>query len=265
MATNWTLLEIVQDILSDMTSDEVNSIVDTAESMQVAQIVRNTYRAILSNRNWPHTRRTLKLTSYGGSSYPTHMVLPSNVKEVIAINYDKKKSGETKLVYRPVEWKEPETFLRYLNGRNNNNPDVDVIADPSGVSLLILNDKAPEYYTSFDDSNIVMDSYDSSVESNLQESKTQVLAYINLPDLELDDDAVPDLPQESFIALVEEAKSKAAFKIGQMADPKAEEESRRQQRWNSRKAWRTNGGIRFPNYGRKKSHYSGDPTFRDNN
>ena len=51
------LLEITQDILNDMDGDEVNSIDDTFESAQIAQIIKSTYYAIISNRNWPHTRR----------------------------------------------------------------------------------------------------------------------------------------------------------------------------------------------------------------
>ena len=50
----YTLLAIVQEILSDMDSDEVNSIDDTVESQQVASIVRSAYMAIMSNRNWAH-------------------------------------------------------------------------------------------------------------------------------------------------------------------------------------------------------------------
>jgi hypothetical protein len=37
-----TLLEIVQDILSDMDSDEVNSINDSVESLQLAQMIKST-------------------------------------------------------------------------------------------------------------------------------------------------------------------------------------------------------------------------------
>ncbi len=43
----YTLLEIVQEILSDMDSDEVNSIDDTTESEQVATIVKSTYLSMM--------------------------------------------------------------------------------------------------------------------------------------------------------------------------------------------------------------------------
>ena len=38
-----TLLAMVQDILNDMDGDEVNSISDTVEAEQVAQIIKTTY------------------------------------------------------------------------------------------------------------------------------------------------------------------------------------------------------------------------------
>ena len=38
-----TVLEMVQDILNDMDSDEVNSINDTIEAQQVANTVRTVY------------------------------------------------------------------------------------------------------------------------------------------------------------------------------------------------------------------------------
>ena len=43
----FTLLEMVQEILSDMDSDEVDSIEDTVEAEQVATIVRSTYLAMM--------------------------------------------------------------------------------------------------------------------------------------------------------------------------------------------------------------------------
>lgn len=257
------LLDIVQQILSDMDSDVINSIDDTDEAGQVAAIVKSTYEAMISNRNWPHTARIINLTASTDNLFPTYMTIEDDVKEFISVFYDKKRSDDTRLRYQEIKYKEPDDFLRLTNGRDSSADNIDTIIDPSGVKLLIQNDKAPTYYTSFDDVTLVFDSYDSEVDTTLQATKTQARAYV-VPDFEVSDTFVPDLPLEAFPALIEEAKSKAQFKLKQMQDIKSEQEASRQQRWLSRKAWRVHGGIRYPDYGRKRSApFQRDPTFRD--
>ena len=49
----YTLLEMTQDILSNMSSDEVNSISDTPESLQVATIIKQKYYDIVSRGDLP--------------------------------------------------------------------------------------------------------------------------------------------------------------------------------------------------------------------
>lgn len=259
-----SLLEIVQDALSDMSSDVVNSIDDTEESQQVSQLVKSTYQAMMSNRNWPHTKRLVHLIASTDSLLPTHMTIDEEIKELISVFYDKKRQGETRLLYQEVKWKEPDDFLYYTNQRNSDDANILTIIDPSGIVLLISNNKAPTYYTSFDDDTLVFDSYDSSVDSTLQSSKTQARAYVT-PIFTMDNDFIVDLPEEAFAALVEEVKSRAQFKLHQTQDVKSEVESKKQQSWLSRKAWRVNGGIRYPNYGRKSHKGYRDPTFKDEN
>lgn len=258
-----TLIEIVKDILNDMDGDYVSSINETDEASQVAQIVKSTYQAMISNRNWPHTARVLNITPSTNNLLPTHTTLPDNVKELISVFYDVKKTTETRLNYRQIKYLDPDDFLRLTNQRNNDDVNCDVIIDPSGVKILIMKNKAPEYYTSFDDETMVFDSYDSSVDSTIQANKTQIRAYV-IPPFELVDDFVPDLPDEAFSALIEEAKSKAAFKLAQKQDIKAEQEAGRQQRWLSRKAWKIHEKDLYPySYGRKNAKgRRKDPTFR---
>lgn len=245
-----TLLELVQDILNDLDSDEVNSIDDTFESQQVAQMVKSTYIAMMSNRNWPHQRKLLSLQTLGDDDLPTHVKIQDPVKELISVNYNKVRLGETRKRYDPVKWIEPDDFLRHTNQRNSDENNIDIIIDPSGVELLIRNDLQPTYYTSFDDVVLVFDSYDKEVDDTIQESKIQARGYV-MNSWDHSDDAIPDLPDEAFTALLEEAKSRAMFKLKQMQDAKAEQESRRQQAWLSRKAWKAAGGIKYPDYGRK--------------
>ncbi len=245
-----TLLQIVQDILSDMDSDEVNSIDDTYESEQVAQIVKSTYYAMMSNRNWPHLKKLIQFDASGDTSQPTHMTLPDGLKELIFLNYNKVEYGDTAKNYQEIKYLSPDAFLRRCNLRDSDDDDVDTIQDDSGIELLILNDTAPTYYTTFDEEVVVFDSYDSEVDTTLQASKVQALGYV-FPEWSHVDSHVPDLPEEAFMALQEEAKSRAMFKLKQMTDSKAEQEATRQQRWLARKAWTVEGGVRYPNYGRR--------------
>lgn len=245
------LLEIVQDILTDMVSDEVNSIDDTVESQAVAAIVQSTYEAMMANRNWPHTKQLVQLESVSDSEKPVYLKMPDRLKELVSISYDSHKPGDLGIKYVELKYKDPEAFLRFVSKRDSTKSDVQTVVDFSGIKLLILNNKAPEYWTSFDDVHIVCDSYNSNLESTLMESKTACSAYL-LPLFDRSDYAIPDLPAEAFPALIAEAKSTAFYDLKQMANEKEEKKSVLQNRWLSRKAWRANGGVVYPDYGRKK-------------
>lgn len=244
-----TLLDMVQEILNDLDSDEVESIDDTTESEQVVSILKSTYYAMMSSRDWPHLRRSIQITGLGNTSRPTHMKLQDGIKELCFINYNKVKNGETRKRYEEIEYLQPDHFLHKTNQRNNDDSDTVAVTDTGGIEILIKNDAPPQYYTSFDDKYLVFDSYDSAVESTLQESKIQAMAYV-MPEWNSSDTFIPDLPENAFTALVEEAKSRASFRLKQVADQKAEQEAGRQSRWLARKARRVAGGIQYPSYGR---------------
>ncbi len=251
MSIKKTLLELTQDVLQDIGADEVNSITDSLEAEEVAGHIQAAYEFLLTANEWPHTRRALTLVARSDSAFPTHMTILENLKELISVYYNTIQSGETRKTYKKMDWLEPDDFLMKLNVRDNTSANVDVIIDDSGIELLIKNDKAPQYYTSFDDENLVFDSYDSAVDTTLQISKFQAQGFI-VPDFSLTDDFVPDLPADAFPLLREEATSRANYKMRQFVDEKAAADSRKLQRVASRKNWRVNGGIQYPNYGRHR-------------
>jgi hypothetical protein len=245
-----TLLEIVQDILGELDSDSVNDIDDTVESNQVADIVRSCYFKIISNRNWPHNRKLIQLDASGDTAKPNYLKLPDNLKELSSFKYEKQKNGDTRIKLEDVKYMHPDEFLSYISQRNSDLSTVDTIVDFNDTKLLVFNDAAPMYWTSFDDVWLVTDSYDNTVDTTLQKSKSQCLAFI-MPPFPKENDSIPDLPIDSFTALIEDAKSTAFYVLKQMVNQKAEGEAQRQQRWLSRKSWRAHGGVRYPNYGRK--------------
>jgi hypothetical protein len=180
------------------------------------------------------------------------MEVKEELKELSSIFYDTSKLGDARKIYKEVVWKDFDDFLRTINRRDNTASNVDVVIDDSGIELLIVNDKAPEYYTSVDDQTIIFDSYDSEVDNSLQSAKLQARGYI-IPTFTLSDTFIPDLPADAFSLLLEESTSRCQFKMRQLEDVKSEQEARKQSRWLSQKSWTAGGGgIRYPDYGRKR-------------
>ncbi len=245
-----TLLQIVQDILSDMNSDEVNSIDDTIEAQQVAQIVKSTYFNIIDGRDWPHLYQFFRLDASGSASRPTHMSLPDNALSIEYIKYNTKTATDTKDKYTKIVYKTPEEFMDIVDARDSSASRITQVTDPIGVYINIYNDTAPVYYTSFDNENIVMDAYNSGVDSTLQQAKTQCYGRI-YPTWTATDSFTPDLPENSFSYLLNEAKSTCFLRIKEAPDQKAEQHSVTQRRRLSQEAWRVKKGINYPNFGRK--------------
>lgn len=244
-----TLLQLTQDVLNELDSDYVNSILDTEESEQVSQIIKNVYFEMMGNRNWPHLRKLFQMEHIGDITKPNYLRIPILLKQLEFFKYEIQKDGE-KLFQREIQFKEPDAFLRMISNRDSTASNILTVTDFSGSKLLILNDTPPTYWTSFDDYTIVTDSYNSAVDDTLQKTKTQCLGYLH-PEWVHEDGFIPDLPSEAFPALFNEALSTCSYAVKQMANQKAEQKASRQQRWLSRKAWRTEGGIDYPNYGRK--------------
>lgn len=246
-----TLLDMTQEVLAEMSGDEVNSIFDTEEAEQVARIIVSTYKAMMARDKWPHARKGTQLTARSDVLFPTHFSLPSDVQEVESIRYDKKKQGETRRKFLKVDYCDPDDFLKRLNSRDSTHTTTQVVTNDDGIELLIRNDKAPDWFTSFNDKDLVFDSFDSTVDATLQESKMQAIVYVMLS-LPLVDASVIDIPIDAEPGLYEEALARAQFKIKEFQDIKAEQEATRQRRSISQKRWRANDQTRYPDYGRKR-------------
>lgn len=246
----YTLLAMVQDIISDTNSDPVNSINDTAEALQIAQIIKTTYNNLISNRNWPQEKRTFALDNVSDTDRPTYLQLPTDVKELSSIFYDQRRTASARKQLEEIDYISPEEFLHRTNSRNETNTNVDMAVDFGGASFKYYNDRPPAMWTSFDDEYIVFDSFESDVESTVQNSNCQSIGYIEKA-FTFSDSFVPQLPAEAFASLLAEAKASAFLILRQEVNPYAEREAQRQRSWLSRKSWTAAGGVKYPNYGRK--------------
>jgi len=255
-----TLLSIVQDILNDMDSDEVNSISDTEESVQIAQIVKTTYFEMIDRRDWPHLSKFGVLDSVSNTARPTHLGTPDNMARLDWFKYNKKRTGDTRNRYQDIKYIYPDEFIARTNDRNLDNTNIIEVTDYGGAKFQVYNDRQPTFYTSFDDNYIVLDSYDSVIESAVQGGNTQVRIY-TIPTWSAVDTFVPDLPMEAFSGFLAEAKSVAAFKLDDTVDQKAEQQAERQQQRLSKDGWVVHGGIRYADYGRPRSRVTSTNLF----
>jgi hypothetical protein len=235
-----TLLELVQSILSDMDSENVNSISDSDEAQQIASVVRDTFYNITSARAIPEHDRLLALTALTDSTRPTHFKYPDNVKEIRLFEYN----GDE------VTWKDPVDFLNSMPDATSDN-SIAVLDPISLTTLYVRNDNDPKFYTSFDNEYIICDSYDSSVDTTLQNSKSRCWGT-QYPVFSIEDDYTPELDDVLFPYLLAESKSTcfSIFKSG--SDPKIEQSARRLKAYVQNDLHRTKLSPARPLYGRNR-------------
>ncbi len=246
-----TLLEMVQNILSDMDSEEVNSITDSNEAEQIAKVVENTYFNLIATRFIPEHAQAIKLTSFSSSARPTHFSFPSRVKNIEFLDYNVSKAVGG-VDYKRLTYLEPDNFFALSDGRDSLASNIKQVADVQADStLLIRNDVMPTYYTSFDDENVVLDAYMSSVDATLTSAKTRAYG-VKFPTFDsFSDTFTPDIDEVMFPYLLAEAKGTAMslFKTG--PDPKIEQVARRQKVYVQNDKHKVNRGRPHNNYGRR--------------
>lgn len=243
------LLAIVQEILIAMDSDNVNSISDTDEATDVANIVQSVYFDLVSRHKIPETRELIQLTALADVTRPVYLQIPDSVKLVERLDYNvSTESGTTS--FRELEWLDPNVFLSRAMGKDVDDSTRTVVPDiNNSTSLIVDNDSMPKYFTSFDDKHIVCDSYDSSEESTLQASKTRAWV-VKMPIFTLSDTFTPDLDSAHFRLLVNEAKSTCIATFNKTINPKIESQARKQRMFAQNDKYRVGGHKTFRDFGR---------------
>jgi hypothetical protein len=244
-----TLLYVVQSMLDSIGGDQVNSIDDTEESTQIARLARDLYYEMANTHEWPHLKKLVNLDATSTAT-PSHLKLPEDVQRLVTFKYDTRASVSAKKNFSDIDYLTPEDFLTLTMGRDSTATEVDTVTDIDGTVLLIYNDRAPTYWTSFDDEYIVCDAYDSDLESSLQSSKTSAWVWEE-PTFTLTDGAYIDMPAKEYPLFIAELKALVWNDVATTPNAKAEQAARRARMWSNINKFRTKGGIRFPtNYGR---------------
>lgn len=253
-----TLLELTQDILSSIDGDEVNSISDTTESLQVAKCLENTYWDITSKAEFPRNFIFFELEPSGDTNKPTLMYMPDTQLTLQWVRYNTAITEDPSANFVDVPYIDLTAFLERMYAHNSEEDSVEefehTLSNGSVMTFLCRNDKFPSYYTTFDDQTLIFDSYNSNEDTTLQESKTMAYGE-RLPTWTNEDSFTPDLPAKQFSLLFNEAKALAWAEIKQSQNIVAERRGRkgwiRSQKDKRNVNHPRNELDRLPNYGRK--------------
>jgi hypothetical protein len=254
---SYTLLELVQTVLSSMDSDEVTSIDDTTESTQVVKVIKSVYQDIVSRADLPEHYTMFNLVTATSTSNPIFMTLPTTIQSVLWLKYDTHDSDETDTQYTPMTEMGITDFFNLMDNLDEDADDTDSFSYTSNGftrKYIYPTNLAPSYYTVIEDGTYVFNSYDSAVDT-IQLTGSKSVGYGKIiPTFTESDNFVPDLDEPQFALLLNECKALAWAELRQAQHVKAEV--------NAKRGWtrlqKTKDAAqpfseldRLPNYGRK--------------
>lgn len=252
----YTLLELTQAVMSSIDADEINSINDTVEAQQVVNLIRTAYMDIVIRADLPEHYGIVNLESSEDGDQPILMTVPSDVDKVYSIKYDCIANGDTAPFYREMQYLPILDFLDRCLNLDEDETNIDSMEIVDGVhsfTILYANDQAPSCWTSYNDRTILFDSYDSTVDSVLQSSKTLCMVRKIIP-WENSNTFIPVLDDSQFPLLLNEAKSLAWAELRQSPNQKIEQSARRNWTHLQRTKYNVTKPEYFeslPNFGRK--------------
>lgn len=264
---NYTLLDTVNKVLSDMGEDIVPSIYSSDEAREVASLATDVYSAILTEYPWVLKESIITPLKID----KTTISLPKTSQRIIKIRYSRsgKCGGNTSNnpVFDPgfprqeewtpcLSWSKcvPQTYLttNYTPSCNsvfddNNCVEIKYLkmedflmrckqvnkqtCDECMVGdyhIYIPTNKDPEFWTEID-GKVVLDSYCSLDGNRIMEQRLLIIGQ-TAPELKLQDLTTVDLPVEFYNYFLAELKSTAFYTIKERANEKEESRAQRLRR-----------------------------------
>lgn len=251
-AMKKTLIQIIQDILSATDGEPIESIADSLEGEQAAQVVEEVFYDIVL-QDQPEHESLIKLTPASDNNFPTHFYYPENVTDIKQVWYDNTEALVGTGEFMRVQWCEPLEFIRRSDSIGSASTDfVNVVDKQAGTNLRIRNNRMPRFYTSFDDYWIVMDAYHSSYDDSLQQSKVRAFGRTFPVFDRFDNGYIPDLDAAYFTYLTSESKARYMDQFKGGVTQKAEQAARRARSFLQNDKFRTLKPNKRVAYGRHR-------------
>lgn len=188
MALKLTLLELVQDMLTAVNGENVNSVGDTEEAAMCVNIANRQFEKMSAKNRWKHFKEYT--SSLQTTSNLNEMNLPTGAFafKPDTIYYDG----------NPVWYLTPEVFLNMVVARDSSTDSS--ILTINGIP--VYKTKTPVYFTSDDDELLRFDGCVDST-NGLDGSKFKAIVYSTSTSRLSADSEVFDLPAQAFPTLGE--------------------------------------------------------------
>lgn len=255
-----SLLQLTQNILSALNSDQVNSIGDTPESLQVAECIKTSYLNMQGRYDLPEHNQLFQLNPSTYPPSPVLMTKPDGVNRIewikyynaqglstaensnfihdlnVDLNAVEDTAVNTPVGYADIRILDPKDFIEMVNSFNTQEDDVSTFTltttglssgEPMSFNFNYKNQQIPQNCCIIQNFYIIFDAFDNTVDTTLQASKSLCYGWI-MPKFQMQDNFIPNLDENQVPMLLNEAKSLAFFEIKQQPHQKAEQEVLRQ-------------------------------------
>jgi hypothetical protein len=191
-----TLLRVVQDYLTYVDGFPVDSIFDSEESQQAALIAEHVFDTVVDKNNDLAFQTVVRsLDASGDNTRPSVLLIPSEIRRIHSSEiWYNTADTPTGVEWKAIKYLRPEDFLKLADMQFYDNESNKQIMVVNGTEFVIRNDKSPDYCTSFDQQELIFDSFDSDIDTTLQESRTKVIAT-QAPVFLIEDDFEIPLPE----------------------------------------------------------------------
>lgn len=220
-----TILKLIQDLGSAIQSDEIDSLTETVEVIDMGKILERTYKEVISRKDYEFTRdKVLQLDARDvADTKLNNLTIPLSVTRLQCVKYVGANGKFTELCY-----KTPKDFINLVHARNVADSNITAILNDDGVAINTITDAPPNYYTSFDEETLTFDAYDSSRGVGNLVADSVIIATI-IPAVDFTDPtAVLPIPERLEPLIFTEAQATMNYELRQTADPNSERRARKQ-------------------------------------
>lgn len=225
------LLKLVQDLGASVSSDVIDTLDETDESLDIGTFLRMAFDAALSRRDWEFLKnrvRTLDARDVGDTQI-NRLKLPPDVSGMsrLVVRYRNPIPARDE-VFTDLNYMDPWEFVQHTQQANENDANVTTVLNDDGVSSLIFNDRVPSFFTSFDEEHIWFDAYEASRGTGNIVGDVVIITDI-IPVMDwTDPTATLPVPERMEMYIFNEALNICAVRLRQTADPTAQREANRQ-------------------------------------